>query len=182
MAKPATLSTLIAHLFAEAFQTEESAIVHGGREADRHGMTPPGRAMREISEHARRVMPELQRLADARGHRSTRLGKTIGRVFSNVRTFGTDLLLSLEKAYRGTLHGVHHGIGTFLLLEDAAIVSGDQELADFCGAWLSERKRLLGEAENELAWFASHPDVALARAKPPVVAKLRPVRATAPAT
>ena len=176
MAKPATSSRLIAHLLPEAFQTEESAVLHCGREADRLGATPPGNAMREISEHARRWMPTLERLANRRKLRVTRAGKMIGRVFSNMRAFGADLLLSMEKSYRGTLTGAHHGVGTFLLLEDAAIASGDQELADFCGAWLAERKRLVEQAESDLAWFAAHPDVALSRPKPPMVAKLRPIR------
>ena len=183
MAKPPTASALIQHILPEAFQTEESAIVHGSREAERLGATPPGRAMREISEHARRVQPELQRLAAARGHKAARRATMLGRVFSNVRTFGTDLLVSTEKSYRGTLHGVHHGIGTFLFLEDAAIASGDQELADFCAGWLSERKRLVEDAERDLAWFADHPALAMARTKLPVLAKLRPIRATVqPAT
>ncbi len=177
MAKRATASTLITHLLPEAFQTEESAVLHAAREADRLGATPPGRAMREIAEHARRVMPELERLAEARGHRPARRVTTLGRMFSNVRTLGADLMLSIEKSYRGTLLGAHHGIGTVLFLEDVAIASGDQELADFCGAWLSERKKLVEDAEGDLAWFAAHPEVALSRATPPVIAKLRPIRA-----
>jgi hypothetical protein len=179
MAKTTTASTLIAHLLPEALQTEESAVLHCAREAERLGAAPPGRAMREISEHARRLIPTLQRLAEARGQRAARRGKMLGRVLSNVRTFGADLLLSMEKSYRGTLHGAHHGIGTFLFLEDAAIASGDQELADFCGGWLSERKRLVEDVESELAWFAAHPEVAMTRATPPIVAKIRPHRQTA---
>ncbi len=181
MAKPVTASTLIANLFPEAFQTEESALTHAGREAERLGATPPGRSMRELSEHARRVMPELLRLAEARGHRPARRGKMLGRMFSNVRTLGADLLISTEKSYRGTILGAHHGVGTFLLLEDVAIASGDQELADFCAAWLSERKKLVEDAEGDLAWFAAHPEIATSRAKPPMVAKLRPIKVTAAA-
>jgi len=178
MAKPVTASTLIANLLPEVFQTEESALLHAAREADRLGATPPGRAMREISEHARRLMPELQKLAEARGHRPARRGKLLGRMFSNVRSLGADLLLSTEKSYRGTILGAHHGIGTILFLEDVAIASGDQELADFCAAWLSERKKLVDDAESDLTWFATHPDIATSRAKPPMVAKLRPLKAT----
>ncbi len=178
MAKRVTASALIPHLLPEAFQTETSAAVHCSREADRLGATAPGRAMREIAAHARRTLPELERLATARGQRAARKGSVIGRMFSNVRSYGTDLLLSVEKSYRGTLHGVHHAIGTFSFLEDVAIAIGDQELADFCASWLSERKRLMEEAESDIAWFADHPAIALSRTKPPVVAKLRPIRAT----
>lgn len=179
MAKPVTASTLITHLLPEAIQTEESATVQAAREADRLGAMPPGRAMREISEHARRVLPELRRLCVARGHRPARRGTMIGRMFSSVRTLGADLMLSMEKSYRGTLLGAHHGVGTLLFLEDIAIASGDQELADFCSAWVTTRKRLVDDAEDDLAWFAAHPSVALSRAKPPMVAKLRPIGAGA---
>lgn len=180
MAKHPTASTLIQYLLPESFQTEESAIVHCSREADRLGAAPPGRAMREISEHARSLMPELQRLAKARGQlAAARRGSVLGRVFSNVRTFGSDLLLSMEKSYRGTLDGVHHGVGVFLFLEDVATARTDQELSDFCGAWLAKRKELIEDAERDLAWFAEHPDVALSRTKPPIIARLsRPLRPT----
>lgn len=133
--------------------------------------------MREIAEHARRSLPELRKLAEARRQRLAGWGFVLGRVFSNIRTYGTDLLLSTERTYRATLHGVQHSVGTFLFLEDIAVAMSDQQLADFCGAWLSERKRLLDDAERDLAWFADHPAVALSRAKPPAIAKLRPLRA-----
>lgn len=182
MAKPTKASTLISNLFPEIFQTEESAILHCAREARRLGATPAGQAMREVSEHARRVMPALQRLAEARGHRPARGGKIIGRLFSNLRTFGADLLLSMEKSYRGTLLGAQHGVGAFLLLEDAAIESGDQELADFCAGWIAERKPLLENVEVQLSWFAAHADVALSRPTSSVVGRLAPHRPAAAAT
>ena len=89
----------------------------------------------------------------------------VGHMASLVRDFGTDLFLSSEKSYRATVLGVHHGIGAIALLEDVAIASNDQELADFCAEVLLERRSLVLAAEEELAWFAEHPGVAQSRAR-----------------
>lgn len=173
MSKPTPITKLIVVLFPEAFQTEESAVRHCSREAERLGKVSPGIAMRDIAEHARRILPRLRELAQTRGVELAEAGSGIARTFSMARAMATDIALSQEKSYRGTLLGIHHGIGTFLLLEDAAVASGDQVLADFCAAWLAERARLAADVERELAWFAQNPDTALSRAAPPFVTKLR---------
>jgi len=78
-----------------------------------------------------------------------------------VRTFAADHLLSNERSYRLTIVGVHHGFGLFLMLRDAALASGDEELAEYCASLLRERRPLCGAAEAALVWFAQHPDLAL---------------------
>lgn len=154
---------LVRLLLPEAFQTEESARVHPAREAKRLGKVPPSEPMLAIARHARRSLDELGRLAVARGRAGSRSGTWIGRLFSIVRDLTTDLVMSSEKSYRGTILGLHHGLGVFNLLEDAAIVSGDQELADFCARLIAERAKLVADAERELAWFAQNPELALTR-------------------
>lgn len=156
--------TLIRTLVAEAFQTEQSAKTHCAREAKRLGASPPGVAMRAASEHATATLRKLEAIAEARDCAGHAPGRFVGRMFSMVRELTTDLFLSEEKSYRGTLLGMQHGKGVFLFLEDTAIANGDQELADFCHAWLERRAPILLDTEQDLAWFAENPKVALARA------------------
>ncbi len=154
---------LIDRLWPEVFQTEESARSHPAREAKRLGNSPPAFAMRAVAAHAAQSLSRWQRLAADRGHEPSRLGRGLGNAFSIVRALGSDLLMSREKSYRATVLGIHHGIGVFALLEDAATASGDQRLADSCAAWLAERRALCATAEEALAWFAEHPALALSR-------------------
>lgn len=163
---------LVATLLPEAFQTEQSAASHCAREAERLGDASPSHAMLAIAEHATRTLRELTKLVELRGYGEPTGAAGIGRLFSNLRNFGTDLVLSSEKSYRATLLGLHHGIDTVMLLEDAAIANGDQGLADLCSKWLSERTSLVAEAERDLAWFAQNPELAMSRAKPAFMAKL----------
>jgi hypothetical protein len=159
----AKLNPLIHALFPEAFQSEDSANVHPAREARRLGSVAPSAPMLGVSAHARASLTQLDRLARARGYAGRSTGRVLGRVFSAVRDLTTDLMMSAEKSYRGTILGLHHGMGVFLLLEDAAIAEGDQELADFCGRWIETRSKLIADAERELAWFAQHPRAATVR-------------------
>ena len=164
MTMPSRPTKLVRILFPEALQTEESALMHPAREARRLGGAAPASPMLAVTGHAKTSLVRLERLASARGQSSSRAGTLLGQLFSIVRNVTTDLVMSAEKSYRGTILGMHHGMGVFHLLEDAAIVSGDQELADFCSEWLSVRAGLIAACERELAWFAQNPDVALTRA------------------
>jgi hypothetical protein len=168
-------SDLIERLWPEVFQTEQSAHSHPAREAKRLGTSPPASAMRAVSHHAANSLSSLQRLTAARGHTPSILGRALGEAFSVARSFSSDLLMSRERSYRATVLGIHHGIGVFALLEDAATASGDQQLADYCAEWLAERKVLCEAAEDALAWFAEHPAVAAGR---PFASNLVDQRAT----
>lgn len=174
MPKAAPVRSLISSLLVEAFQAEESAASHCGREADRLGSAPPGLSMRAISEHARRALSDLPTLARTRGVGADAVAaRRLGKLFSDVREISVDIMLSSEKAYRGTLLGVHHCMSVMLLLEDAAVAAEDQDLADFVTAWLSERTRLVADVQRDLSWFAANPERALARALPPFVRRLQ---------
>jgi hypothetical protein len=160
-------SNLIAMLWPEVFQAEQSARSHSGREAKRFGHTPPASAMRAVADHAAASLVALRPLAARHGYEASTVGRILGQAISVVRTASTDLLVSSEKSYRATVLGVHHGIGVFALLEDAATACGDQPLADLCRAWLAERRALCATAEDALAWFAENPGRAMRRASAP---------------
>jgi hypothetical protein len=155
---------LIATLVRELFQTENSALRHPAREAERLGYLPPSRAMAAISRHAAGVLDELPRLAQARGLPASFGGLATGRAFSVARDKVLDLFLTTEKSYRGTLVGLRHGVDLVKLLRETADAAEDFDLATFCDRWLAERVPLVADAASELAWFGARPDVALSPA------------------
>ncbi len=161
MRKLTTAAELVDALFPEAFQTEESARAHPAREAKRLGAVRPSTAMLAISRHAEGSLSRLHALAEARGKHAAKAGGGVGHLFSLVRTFAADRLLSSERSYRLTLVGAQHGLGLFVLLHDAAVESGDLELAEYCASLLRERRPLCTAAEEALVWFAQHPALAL---------------------
>jgi hypothetical protein len=88
-------------------------------------------------------------------------GRAFGEAFSVLRHYLFDRLIDVERSYRGTLLGFHHGIAVAMLLRDVAERLDEQEMVAFCDEWLSERKPLLEAAERELHWFAERPRKAI---------------------
>lgn len=146
---------LLESLLLELCQTERSARSHCRREASRM-KGAPAEAMLAAAEHAQSSLPALRQLARARG-RAPGLGEAIGQSFSEIRHKVGDLFVSAELSYRGTLLGMYHGVTAFDLARGAARFECDYEMADFCKAWLSERRAILACCERALDWFAVHP-------------------------
>jgi hypothetical protein len=78
-------------------------------------------------------------------------------MFSGIRHGVLDRLIDVERSYRGTLLGYHHGIGVVRLLAEIASRDDDAHLVTFCNEWLSERAVLVERAERALVWFAERP-------------------------
>lgn len=160
---------LLARLFIELFQTEESAREHPRVEAARLGDIPPARAQLAVSEHAERSLQELAELARREGLETTSAGQRIGDLFSKVRDAIADRALDREKTYRATLLGMRHGVDLVTLVHGSARVEGRAAVASWCSRWLDERRPLVERVSAELAWFASHPERALEGARDPLV-------------
>ncbi len=175
MISRAPVRSLIAVLLAEACQAERVVRAHCGREADRLGSTPPGWSMRAVANRARRATRDLRPLVRERSAvgPTDGVGTRIARLLATVRELGADLRVSAEKSYRATLLEIHQATVAFLLLEDAAVAAGDQELSDYCHRWIADRTRLIADVERDLAWFAANPERALERAKPPLLLRLQ---------
>ena len=182
MHRRAPVRSLIAVLLVEALQAERTVRSHCSREADRLGSTPPGWSMRAVANRAQRALRDLRPLVRERGEghggrddggETVALGARIGRLLADVRELGADISVSTEKSYRATLLEIHHAAVAFLLLEDAAVVAGDRELADYCHRWRADRTRLISDAERDLAWFAANPERALGRAMPAFLRRLQ---------
>jgi hypothetical protein len=152
---------LLQNLFHELFQTEQSAALHPQREARRLGTVPPADALRQVAEHARRVLDELPELAERRKLPVSRIGQLVGLMFSNARHWFADRLIEPERSYRGTLLGMRHGVDLVTLIRDSALVEGDAELAEWCTRWLVEREPLIEAVAAQLQWFAETPEAAL---------------------
>lgn len=152
---------LLCNLFPELFQTEQSALSHPQREAERLGSVPPAQALRAVSAHAERVLKELPELATQHNLPVSRLGQAVGQLFSNLRQWFADHLIDEERSYRGTLLGMRHGVDLVLLIRHAARVQGDPGLEGWCTTWLTERVPLVEEVAAQLGWFAVTPKVAL---------------------
>jgi hypothetical protein len=78
-----------------------------------------------------------------------------------------DRMMSREKSYRATLLGMHHGVDCALLTRAAAGVCGRADITSFLTEWLDERRPLVEDCTHQLAWFATHPEIARGRGASP---------------
>lgn len=150
----------LATLVRELFQTENSARLHPVIEAERLGEVPPARVLRAVAEHAAEALDELPALVASQGLPVSEAGKRMGAALSSLRDHFIDLLVNMEKSYRGTLIGMRHGVDLVELVQYTAREQGDNRLADWCEVWLARRRPLVEAAARELAWFAANPVLA----------------------
>jgi hypothetical protein len=156
------LSRLRRKLSRELAQSEHDAMIHPLREARRLGNIPPAAALRAIAAHAAHLRPRLDALLLRHQPFGIRVGRWVARVFSGLRHFFVDRLLSAERSYRGTLLGLAHGLDTARLLREVAHRGEELRLFRFCDDLIAQREPLIREAERTLSWFAVHPGTALA--------------------
>ena len=156
------LEKMFEKLCREQAQAEHSTELHPAREARRLGATPPARAFRALSDHARQLQPAFVE-ALGPGHLIDRVaGRLAAKIFSASRHLVLDHLTEPERSYRGTLLGLKHGVDCARLLTRVATNVGEPALARWCTQMLAERVPLLAAAEDALAWFADHPGRAIA--------------------
>lgn len=150
----------LATLVRELFQTETSACLHPIIEAERLGEVPPAQALRAVAAHATEVLEELPPLVARHELPVSQAGKLMGAALSALRDHFIDLLINMEKSYRGTLIGMRHGVDLTLLVQYTAREQGDEGLAQWCETWLARRRPLVEAVARELAWFAANPVLA----------------------
>ena len=155
------LHKLYAKLCRELAQSEHSAIVHTRREVRRLGDVPPAQALRALGAHAASLRPRMAMLMATRQPVGAVVARAVGQLFSNLRHFVFDRMIDVERSYRGTLLGFHHGIATARLLRDVSNRLGDRFMSRFCDDLLAERIPLLDAAEQEVSWFARTPRKAI---------------------
>jgi hypothetical protein len=155
------LDKLYCKLCRELAQSERSAVVHTRREARRLGDSPPARALRGLGAHALAMKPRFDSLMRRRHLAGLFAGRRVGEMFSALRHFLFDRLIDVERSYRGTLLGFHHGVDVVRLLHDVAEREGDEHMVAYCDDWLRQRLPLIEAAERELRWFAEAPRKAI---------------------
>lgn len=155
------LHKLYAKLCRELAQSEHSAIVHTRREVRRLGDVPPAYALRALGAHAASLRPRMAMLMATRQPLGALVARTVGQAFSSLRHFIFDRLIDVERSYRGTLLGFHHGIATARLLREVSHRLGDRYMNRFCDDLIAERMPLLEAAEQEVSWFARTPKRAI---------------------
>src|SRR6185295_11087430 len=160
------LQKLREKLCRELAQSEHDAVTHCAREARRYGTQPPARVLRAVSAHARKLQPELVAIWGTQQATGVRVGRAVGEAFSSIRHFAVDWVLDAERSYRATLLGLRHGLDAARLLRGVLAELHDQPALAVCDALIDGRARFLGAVEDQLRWFAAHPEVALRSSRP----------------
>jgi hypothetical protein len=155
------LRKLYNKLSRELAQSEHSAIVHARREARRLGDTPPARALRALAGHALALEPRFDSVFKIRVPLGALAGRKVGKLFSVLRHVLFDRLIDVERSYRATLLGFHHGVDCARLLRDVAERLDERDAVAYCDDMLARRVPLLEAAHRELAWFAERPRKAI---------------------
>jgi hypothetical protein len=117
--------------------------------------------LRAVGAHAAALRPRFDSVVASRQPVGAMAGRAFGQVFSVLRHYVFDRLIDVERSYRGTLLGFHHGLSVTRLLHHVAENLDEREMVKFCDDWLAERVPLVEAAERELRWFAQVPRQAI---------------------
>jgi len=147
-------------LCRELAQSEQAASVHTRREAHRLGDVLPADKLRAIAAHAEYMRPRFDSLVVHKQPAGIRAGRLAGELFSALRQFAFDRMLSAERSYRATLLGLKHGLDCARLLREVARRDERVRLHRFCDDLIAEREVLIRDAEQALVWFAARPEIA----------------------
>jgi hypothetical protein len=156
MPRPATdRRRLLDKLLRELLRSEAQAIEHPAREARRIGETAPVVALRDVAVHALAMRPRLALALEGHGLATGRGG--ISATLSSLRQIVTDRMHDAERAYRGALLDLRHGVDVVRVLREVARLEGLFGLIRWCDDWLAARRTLVARVEAQLSWFADQP-------------------------
>lgn len=148
---------LLDKLLRELVRSEAQASEHVTREARRIGDTPPVAALRDVATHAIEMRPRFDQLLD--GHSLVSAKSGIAATLSSLRHLVTDRMQDPERAYRGALLDMRHGLDVVRVLRDVARLEELFALIRWCDDWLAARRTLVARVEAQLAWFAEQPSL-----------------------
>jgi hypothetical protein len=146
---------LLDKLLRELARRETQAREHAPREARRLGDTPPVVALHAVALHAAMMEPRLAALLEAHGL-ATHEG-VLGATFSTLRQLFADRVYDAERAYRGALLDLRHGLDVVRVLREVSRLEELFGMIRWCDDWLAARRTLVARVEAQLAWFADQP-------------------------
>ena len=149
---PSERRRLLEKLLRELVRSEDHAIEHAPREAKRIGETPPVDALRDVAVHAHSMRPRFQQVLE--GHALTASRGGITATLSTLRHLVTDRLHDAERAYRGALLDLRHGLDVVRVMREVARLEELFALIRWCDDWLIARRTLVTRVEAQLNWFA----------------------------
>jgi hypothetical protein len=148
---------LLDKLLRELVRSEAHAVDHVPREQRRIGHAPPVAALRDVAAHALDMRPRFEQLLD--GHELVSAKSGIAATLSSLRALVTDRMQDPERAYRGALLDLRHGLDVVRVLRDVARLEELFALIRWCDDWLVARRTLVARVEAQLAWFAEQPSL-----------------------
>ena len=143
---------LLEKLLRELVRSENQAIEHAPREARRIGETAPVLALRDVAVHALSMRPRFQHVLEGHALAAGRGGITA--TLSTLRHLVTNRLHDAERAYRGALLDLRHGVDVVRVLREVARLEDLFALIRWCDDWLAARRTLVTRVEALLNWFA----------------------------
>lgn len=128
---------------------------HPAREARRIGESPPVIVLRDAAVHAMSMRPRF--LLAIEGHDLVRQRGGISATLLTLRQLVTDRMHDAERAYRGALLDLRHGLDVVRVLREVARLEELFGLIRWCDDWLPARRTLVARVEAQLGWFAEQP-------------------------
>jgi hypothetical protein len=150
---PSTRQRLLDKLVRELVRSEAQALEHAPREARRIGETPPVFALRDVGLHAMQMRPRLQHTLTAHGVMANR--GALGATLTTLRYLVADRMYDAERAFRGALLDLRHGIDVVRVLREVSRLEELFGLIRWCDDWLPARRTLVARVEAQLEWFTA---------------------------
>ncbi len=155
---------LLDKLLRELLRSETQASEHAPREARRLGETAPVVTLRDVANHAKVMRPRLLQVLEA--HSLAPHHRGLAGTYNTIRQLVVDHIYDAERAYRGALLDLRHGVDVVRVLREAARLEELFALIRWCDDWLAERRALVARVEAQLGWFAEHHTRSAAQPEP----------------
>lgn len=131
-------------LIREIARSEQQAIEHAAREARRIGDAPPVLALHEVGAHAIELRSRLEYVV---------VGHELGWPRRTPRAPHRLAVLDPERAFRGALLDLRHGVVLVERLRELARLTELFGIHRWCDDWLSARRTLVARTAAHLAWY-----------------------------
>ena len=101
------------------------------------------------------MRPRFHQMLD--GHNLTSAKQGVAATLAALRQLVTERIQEPERAYRGALLELRHGLDVVRVLRDVARLEELFALIRWCDDYLGARRTLVARVEAQLAWFAEQP-------------------------